>query len=94
LCVHRPDGTTQIVHAGAGTLSAAARVVTRLPVGHPEGYVEAFANIYRDVAERLLDRGEAAGLSGIDAGLRGMAFIECALANSRNRAGWSRLQIE
>jgi predicted dehydrogenase len=91
LCIHRPDGTTQIVHAGASALSPAARAVTRLPSGHPEGYVEAFANIYRDVAERLIERGEPTALCGIEVGVRGMAFIECALANSRARAGWSRL---
>ena len=40
------DGPSQVLHAGSPYLSAAARAVTRLPTGHPEGFVEAFANMF------------------------------------------------
>lgn len=49
----RPDGTELIVHDGADGLSARAAAHTRLPAGHPEGFIEAFANLYRNVAATL-----------------------------------------
>lgn len=85
------SGPSEIRHAGADYLSAAARAATRLPSGHPEGYIEAFANLYRDLAAVLKRR--AAGevnawndmLCGIDEGVRGMKFIERALLSSKER---------
>jgi hypothetical protein len=66
----------------------------RLPAGHPEGYLEAMANLYGDLANAI--RGEVAGhdapgVPGIDVGLRGMAFIETAIANHRGDAKWTEL---
>jgi predicted dehydrogenase len=83
------DGPEEIRHAAAGYLSRDALAVTRLPGGHPEGYIEAFAVLYREFAEGLLawreDRTHALSptLPGIQAGLRGMRFIERAIASSR-----------
>jgi predicted dehydrogenase len=54
------DGPSQVLHAGSGYLGAAARAVTRLPTGHPEGFIEAFANIYRDFADAIAGRGRRA----------------------------------
>ena len=51
LRVKRLDGLEEIRHAGGGYLSLDARTVTRLPGGHPEGYIEAFAVLYREFAE-------------------------------------------
>ena len=45
-----PDGSEELVYRGAGARSASATAATRLPGGHPEGFVEAFANLYREVA--------------------------------------------
>ena len=87
------DGPEEIRHAAAAYLSVSARAVTRLPGGHPEGYIEAFAVLYREFAEALSGwrKGEAnalpATLPGIEAGVRGMRFIERAI-ESNKRESW------
>ena len=85
------DGPSQLLHAGSGYLGAAARAVTRLPTGHPEGFIEAFANLYRDFADAIEGRG-GEGVPDIREGLRGMAFVERAVAASRDDAGWVALE--
>ena len=63
--------------------------MTRLPGGHPEGYIEAFAVLYREFADGLVawrnDKSNSlpAALPGIEAGVRGMRFIERAIESSR-----------
>ena len=92
LTLHTLDGRTEIIHAGGPQLGGDAASRTRTPAGHPEGYLEAFANIYRDFAAVL--RGESAPLlPGVHDGLRGMAFIATAVAASRARAGWVPLSV-
>ncbi len=86
------DGPSQVLHAGSGYLSAAARSVTRLPTGHPEGFIEAFANIYRDFADAIEGGQGGALVPDIAEGLRGMAFVERAVAASREGAGWVTLE--
>jgi predicted dehydrogenase len=82
------DGPEEIRHAAGGYLTPEALVVTRLPGGHPEGYIEAFAVLYREFAEGLLSWREdkahslPATLPGIQAGVRGMRFIERAIASN------------
>ena len=91
LTLHTLDGRTEIVHAGGPQLGPDAACKTRTPTGHPEGYLEAFANLYRDFAAVL--RGEAAPLlPGIAEGLRGMTFIDPAVRASTAEAGWVDLQ--
>jgi predicted dehydrogenase len=86
---------SQTLHAGADYLSPGTRAEFRLPTGHPEGLVEAFANIYRDFANAIRARfnDPAAALSelvpGIGEGVRSMTFVERAVKNSR--AGWVSL---
>jgi hypothetical protein len=66
----------------------------RLPAGHPEGYLEAMANLYVDFAEAIQAGGggsQAPGVPGMEVGLRGMAFIETAIANHRGNAKWTEL---
>jgi predicted dehydrogenase len=83
------DGPEEIRHAAGAYLSADARAVTRLPGGHPEGYIEAFAVLYREFAEGLIAWREnkanvlPATLPGIVAGVRGMRFIERAIESNR-----------
>ena len=90
LQINALDGASKMVRAGAGSLDPTTMARTRLPGGHPEGYLEAFANIYRDFAAQL--RGEDAPLlPTIDDGVRGMAFIATATAASRARLGWTKL---
>jgi predicted dehydrogenase len=66
--------------------------VTRLPAGHPEGYLEAFAVLYRDFARALLaqEAGEqvVADFPGIKEGVRGMRFIEAVVESSAAGAAW------
>jgi len=86
------DGPEEIRHAAGGYLSESARAVTRLPGGHPEGYIEAFAVLYREFAEALSGwrKGEVnalpATLPGIEAGVRGMRFIERAIESSKTES--------
>ena len=87
------DGPEEIRHAAGSYLSDDARAVTRLPGGHPEGYLEAFAVLYREFADGLAawKRGEAnplpSTLPGIVAGVRGMRFIDRAIQSS-SRKSW------
>lgn len=90
--LHHADGRTEIVQAGDSALGPDAQAASRTPGGHPEGYLEAFANLYRDFA-RLL-RGEPAPLlPGIEDGVRSMAFIATAVGASAQGAGWTPLII-
>ncbi len=89
LRVRRVDKPEEIRHAAGPYLSADARAVTRLPGGHPEGYLEAFAVLYREFADALeaWHANKSAvlppTLPGIRAGVRGMRFIERAIESSR-----------
>ena len=89
--IHKPAGAPwQYLRAGHGYLSDAAR--GRVPPGHPEGYLEAFAVIYRDFMEdvRRVQRGEAALANYPTArdGLRGVKFIAKAVESSQRGAVW------
>ena len=83
-----------IRRAGAGADRTAAQA-SRIPAGHPEGYLEAFAQLYTDLAEQIAahrDRRAANPATllvpGIEAGLDGMRFIAAALESSHRNAGW------
>ena len=87
------DQPVQVRHAGASYLSAASLKATRLPTGHPEGFIEAFANIYRDFAAAIaLGARTAEGVPDALEGLRGMAFVERAIASSQNDGAWMSLE--
>lgn len=92
LTLHSLDGRTEVIHAGGSQLGPDAASRTRTPTGHPEGYLEAFANLYRDFAAVL--RGESAPLlPGIDDALRGMTFVDTAVAASKAGKGWVPLTV-
>jgi predicted dehydrogenase len=86
------DGLEEIRHAAGSYLGSDARAVTRLPGGHPEGFIEAFAVLYREFADALIAWGQGqanpipATLPGIRAGVRGMRFIERAIESSRTES--------
>lgn len=85
------EGPSQTLHAAAGYLGPAATAATRIPTGHPEGFIEAFANLYRDFADAIgAGRAEADPVPGIGEGVRGMAFVETAVATSGQ--GWADLK--
>ena len=85
-----------LTRGGPQTGAAAARV-TRVPGGHPEGYLEGFANIYTEVAHAIRAARTGAApdpavlFPSLDDGLKGMAFIEAAVASSRKNARWVAL---
>jgi predicted dehydrogenase len=93
------DQPTQILRAGANygdRLSTFATHNARTPGGHPEGYLEAFGNIYRNFALTLsarIDGGtptrEMLDFPQVDEGIRGMAFIDNVVASSQSDAKWT-----
>ncbi len=92
LTINTLDGRTEVIHAGGPLLGPDAASRTRTPAGHPEGYLEAFANLYRDFAAVL--RGDAAPLlPGIEDALRGMTFVDTAVSASKAGAGWVPLTV-
>ncbi|OON67074.1 Gfo/Idh/MocA family protein [Hymenobacter sp. CRA2] len=100
LLVKWPDRPAEIRRTGAAYLSTAARHNARTPAGHPEGYLEAFANIYRNFALTLQAElagqppaPEALDFPGIEEGVRGMAFIETVIASGRSAAKWTELSV-
>jgi predicted dehydrogenase len=74
-------------------LGEAAMAATRLPSGHPEGYFEAFANIYRDFAEAVRGRvPESPSYASLEDGVAGMRFIQAAYDSSARGAAWLDLE--
>jgi predicted dehydrogenase len=84
------DRPSETLRAGQGYLSAGVQSGYRTPPGHPEGYIEAFANVYRDFARAL--RGETSATTGIDGAVRGMAFVEALLVSSENNSEWTEIK--
>lgn len=94
--IYKPaGGPWQQLRTGHGYLSDAARAATRIPPGHPEGYIEAFGVIYRNfIADvRRVQRGEPALYDYPTArdGLRGVRFIAKAVESSQRGAQWVTL---
>lgn len=84
-----------LTRGGAGASIDAARL-SRVPAGHPEGYIEGFANIYAEAARAIRARQSGdttpdVHFPTLDDGLRGMAFIEACLRSSERNAGWEEL---
>jgi predicted dehydrogenase len=90
------DEPWQYLRAGRRYMGEAAAAMTRTPAGHPEGYLEAFANIYRGFTEDVgrIERGQSPlrDFPGVQDGLRGMKFVECVLASSRAGGTWMNLE--
>lgn len=85
------DRPAEIIRAGQGYLSEPAKSQFRTPPGHPEGYIEAFANIYLEFADAL--RTEGGVKAGMNAALRGMAFVEALVESSENNSVWTEIRI-
>jgi predicted dehydrogenase len=84
------DRPAQLLRTGAAGVGEAAMRATRLPAGHPEGFFEAFANLYSEFAQSLRAGPNAASsaVPGIRDALRGMAFVETAVASSAAGGRW------
>ena len=99
--IHKtPDNPIQILRAGTGYLSDLAKQNTRLPAGHPEGYIEAFANIYNAFHRAVCDAhsGQLKPIKSYDFpdvydGVRGMAFVTKMLESNRSTEKWTEFTI-
>jgi predicted dehydrogenase len=93
LVVRDPDGGATILAQGMTGLSDDAARITRVGLGHPEGFLESFANFYLDLAE-ILRGAPARDLTiptGVD-GLMGVRFVEAAVASHAKDAAWVTME--
>lgn len=88
-----------ITRGGAGTGEGAARV-SRIPPGHPEGYLEGFANIYTEAARAIRAMRKKGGKVGKDVvfpsvrdGLEGVAFVDACVRSSKKNGAWTKLAM-
>ena len=88
----------RLTRGGAGTGPEAARM-TRVPPGHPEGYLEGFANIYAEAARAILARRDGSTLDGavtypgLKEGLEGVAFVDACVRSSKRNGAWTNLAL-
>ena len=94
------DKPTEIYRTGSGYVNSFAAHNTRVPAGHPEGYLEAFANIYRNFSLTLNAKlnGETPTKEMLDfptiaEGVRGMAFIDSVVASSKSEEKWTEFKV-
>lgn len=96
------DRPMEVYRTGNGYLGANAAAATRTPASHPEGYLEAFANIYKNFAsavrarvdgKRVKKNDPANDFPKIEDGVRGMAFIEAVVKSSGGNARWTKLKV-
>jgi predicted dehydrogenase len=80
----------RITRAGAGA-NDAANAVTRIPAGHPEGYLEAFATLYQEIAQALQTEQSADLVPGLTDAVWGMRFIDACLKSSAADAAWTEI---
>jgi predicted dehydrogenase len=95
-----PDGPMQTLRAGTGYLSEIAKHNTRTPSGHPEGFIEAFANHYRNFAlcvkasiEGKTPKKEWLDFPGVEDGVRGMAFIDNVIESGSSEKKWREFDV-
>ncbi len=100
LLLKRLNKPTEILRTGSVYLSSYARHNSRTPPGHPEGYLEAFANLYRNFAlsvraqsEGIVAKPEWLDFPGVDDGIRGMAFIENVVKSSQSNEKWTEFLV-
>ncbi len=94
------DKPTEIYRAGSGYLNSFASHNCRTPAGHPEGYLEAFANLYRNFALSLkakIDgeqpKEEWLDFPSVEEGIRGMAFIENVVKSGQSEMKWTKFDV-
>jgi len=102
LYVKRPDAPVETWRRGNSYVNAAspaAARATRTPFGHPEAYIEAFANVYGNIIERIrcVEAGEpptdaAQDVSDAETGLRGLLFVEALVKSSAAGAIWTPVE--
>lgn len=85
------DRPTEVVRAGGPGLAASTQALLRTPSGHPEGYIEAFANLYQGFAAAIRGQDERF-VPGLTDGLRTMNFIEAVIANAASDRKWTPVE--
>ena len=87
-----------MIARATGAANAAAARVSRIPAGHPEGYLEGFATLYSEIAQaiRAARKGgpkadKAAHFPSLEDGIKGVAFIEAVVASSKRGGRWTKL---
>ncbi len=95
LIVKHQDKPNEIYRTGVGDLCPEAQAHTRIPAGHPEGYLEAFANIYRNFAKCVQARIDGVDVDpvfedfpSVEDGLRGMQFIYKVIESGKSDRKW------
>jgi len=92
-----PDQASQLIRSGVGQMASETQACLRTPAGHPEGYLEAFANIYLQFAKKIRNHSNASAeyidTPGIDEAIRGMAFIENVVAASQSEFKWHEFSL-
>jgi len=98
LFVYFPKSPVQIYRRGHAYLCEAAKRATRLPIGHPEAFIEAFGNIYKNAMDtiRAVEAGkqptaQELDFPTVDDGVRGMAFIETVVKSSQSSEKWTKM---
>jgi predicted dehydrogenase len=88
----------RIIRRGSAGTGRAAVHATRIPAGHPEGYLEAFAQLYTDLAEQITAKIEKRSpdpesllVPGVADGVEGVRFINSVLESSRNGSAWTAI---
>jgi predicted dehydrogenase len=84
------DRPAEIVRANGPGLQQSTMGLLRIPAGHPEGYVEAFANLYRAFAAAIRG-GEQGWFPGVPDGLRTMKFVEAVVTNAAADQKWTKI---
>ncbi len=90
------DRPQEVRRAGSGYLGPDATACTRLPPGHPEGFIEAFANVYRAACRAIRQQVDGEPVTetdfpGIEDAVEGMAFVEAAVASAASEGKWVSL---
>jgi predicted dehydrogenase len=95
LLLKETEKPMEVWRAGTGYIGSYASHNTRTPAGHPEGYIEAFANLYRNFAlcvqaslSNEKPREEWLDFPGAEEGIRGMAFIDAVIASGESTDKW------
>lgn len=98
LTIKRPDKPQELWSRGNSYLSEAALRASRLPPGHPEGFIEAFANIYKNaldtVRANMEDRKPTElelDFPDVEDGVRGLAFVETVVKSAKAGGRWTRM---
>ena len=97
LTVKYPDAPRQVLRRGNAYLCEAAKRFTRLPSGHPEAFIEAFANVYREAARAIRAEVEKQSMPEgldfptVDDGVEGMAFIAAAVESAKAGGVWTKM---